>query len=111
MGHGLEKRKRDNRHSTMVIHKLPFSPAKDLRNHPAFRSALIKRLWGWYTQRLTSAGRLLLWPTALFVAYGGLSLQIQGYVILSYMAGIWAVALLGMALRPRIALKAAFAQR
>lgn len=81
------------------------SAAKDVEAHPLLRGPLSKRLWGFYTQRLTRGGRWFLWPTLLFAVYGGVSLQLQNYVPLCYLMGVWAAALLAAPLfRPRVRL-------
>src|SRR3954451_19631705 len=65
-----------------------------------------------YSQRLTPAGRWFALATALFGAYGGLSLQIQSFVIAAYAQAIWLIALLALFLyRPRVLLRADLAPR
>lgn len=97
----------------MINHrKLLFSPSKDLAGLAIFRSSTARWAWRFYTQRLTRAGRWLFWPTAIFAAYGGASLQVQGYVAFSYFVGIWIVSLAAMlALRPRARMRVTHADR
>lgn len=92
--------------------RLEYSPTKDLAASRLFTSALVRWLWGLYTQRLTRAGRWLLWPTCFYVGYAGLSLRVQGYVVFSYLFALWAVSLVAMLLlRPRVLLAARHADR
>lgn len=86
-----------------------YAPTKEL---VGIKSHLVRWLLGVYQQRLTRGGKWLLWPTAIFTAYGGVTLQIQGYVVFSYLFALWAVALLAMLLvRPRVKLAVRMADR
>ena len=82
----------------------PLSPTKDLADY-VLSGRISRWLWRIYTQRLTSAGRWFSLITMFFVAYGGASLQLQGYVIAAYAGAIWIVAIGAMLLyRPRVAI-------
>src|SRR4051795_13002333 len=90
----------------------PLSPAKDPASYPLFQGEISRWIWRMYSQRLTSAGRWFALATALFGAYGGLSLQIQSFVIAAYAQAIWLIALLALLLyRPRVLLRADLAPR
>ena len=90
-----------------VAEKLPFSRSIELENTGAFQSALLRWFWRIYTQHLTRAGRWFIWPTLFFITFGGFSLQVQGYVGMSYLLGVWAVALAAILIwRPRVRLTA-----
>jgi uncharacterized protein (DUF58 family) len=90
----------------------PTSPAKDVVRHPLLTGPLSRWVWRFYTQRLTRAGRWLTLPTGAFLFYGGISLELQGYVVFSYVMGLWAVAWVAMLIyRPRARLSAAHAPR
>ena len=90
----------------------PFSPAKDPAHYPLFTGAISRWVWRIYTQRLTASGRWFAVATALFIAYGGASIQLQGYVLGLYASALWAVAIVGMLLyRPRVRLTARMASR
>src|SRR3954451_10392646 len=90
----------------------PLSPAKDPAGYPLFQGEISRWIWRMYSQRLTSAGRWFALVTALFGAYGGASLQIQGYVLAAYAQAIWFVAFLALLLyRPRVSLRAQLAPR
>jgi uncharacterized protein (DUF58 family) len=94
------------------LQELPFSPSKDLESLGFFRSSLLRWVWKIYTQRLTRAGRWFIWPSAVVVALGSMSLQVQTYVALAYVFGLWAVAFIAMLLfRPRVKLTAHLADR
>lgn len=83
-----------------------FSPSKDIDDPPLFSSALLRWIWRTYTQRLTIAGRWFFWPSGIFIGYGMASLQIQGYYPLSYVAGLWFVALVSIWLfQPKVRVK------
>jgi uncharacterized protein (DUF58 family) len=80
----------------------PLAPSKDVADYPMFRSGASRWIWRIYTQRLTSAGRWFLLIAGTFSMYGGISLQIQGYVLAGYAAVIWAIAVAAMIFyRPR----------
>jgi uncharacterized protein (DUF58 family) len=90
----------------------PLSPAKDHSDYPLFTGNISRWLWRIYSQRLTGAGRWFAVATALFVGYGGTSLQLQGFVLSAYASALWWVALLAMAVyRPRVRLVARSATR
>lgn len=77
-----------------------------------FKGELTRWIWRIYTQRLTPAGRWFVLATAIFASYGGASLQIQGYVLASYVAALWWVAAAAMLVyRPRVRLMARLADR
>jgi uncharacterized protein (DUF58 family) len=87
-------------------------PSKDVSDYPLFTSGVSRWLWRIYAQRLTSAGRWFLLATAIFSIYGGISLQLQGYVPSGYVIVIWFVAAAGMLLyRPRVKLTVHMADR
>lgn len=90
----------------------PISPGKDAPDHPLISGNISRWAWRIYSQRLTAVGRWFALATALFVGYGGTSLQLQGYVLSAYASAIWWVALLGMAVyRPRVRLAARCSSR
>ena len=75
-------------------------------------TATARLAWQIFTQRLTSAGRWFAIPTIVFGSYGGLSLQVQGYIAFSYFFAFWAIAAAAMlALRPKVKLHALMAPR
>src|SRR4051794_18538713 len=89
-----------------------FSPAKDPAQYPLFTRGVSRWVWRIYTQRLPPSGRWFGFATALFIAYGGASIQLQGYVLGLYASALWAVAALAMLLyRPRVRLVARMASR
>ncbi|MCA1597082.1 MAG: DUF58 domain-containing protein [Chloroflexi bacterium] len=96
-----------------ITSPLPVFPGtKDVRFHPIFRGAFSR--WGWsiYTQRLTQAGRWFFWPSVLFLAYGGSSLEMQAYVPFCYTAALWGVAIvIGRMFRPRVRVTTHAAER
>src|SRR5690349_25095247 len=81
------------------------SPAKDPAAYPVFKGEVTRMIWRIYAQRLTSAGRWFLLASLLLIGYGGSSLQIQAYVLASYVAAVWLVALIMVAAyRPKLKL-------
>src|SRR4029450_562756 len=85
----------------------PLSPSKNLPDDTILQGGISRWLWRIYTQRFTPAGRWFALGAAVFVAYGGATLQVQGYVLAGYAAAIWLVAMAAMILyRPRVALTA-----
>ncbi|MBV8782153.1 MAG: DUF58 domain-containing protein [Phycisphaerae bacterium] len=93
--------------------RLPsLSPSKDVSDYPLFTSGVSRWMWRIYAQRLTSAGRWFLVITSVFCMYGGISLQLQGYVPAGYVTMIWFVAGGAMILyRPRIKLSVRMGER
>ena len=90
----------------------PLSPSKDHAGYPLLSGGISRWLWRVYSQRLTTAGRWLLLATAVFVGYGGTSLQLQGYMLAGYAAALWLVAGVAMYLyKPRVALTAHLCDR
>ena len=90
----------------------PLSPAKDIAEYPLFKGHISRWLWRVYAQRLTPAGRWFAVATAVFLAYGGASLQLQGYVVAAYAVALWVVAAAALLLyRPRVRLTAHLAER
>src|SRR5690348_6622277 len=88
------------------------APSKDVSDYPLFTSGVSRWLWRIYTQRFTPAGRWFALITAIFAMYGGISLQLQGYVPAAYISIIWTLAALAMLLyRPRARLSAHLPQR
>ena len=82
------------------------SAAKDTRGHPLFRSVVMRWVWRAYVWRLTQAGRWLVWPTLGFLTYTSASLEFQTFIPLSYVFGIWTVALIcALLFRPRATLR------
>jgi uncharacterized protein (DUF58 family) len=80
----------------------PLAPTKDIGDYLFLRGAISRWLWRIYTQRFTPAGRWFLLATAIFVVYGGASLQLQAYVAALYAFAIWFVAAAGLlTYRPR----------
>ncbi len=89
-----------------------FSPARDIDNPPVMSSSLLRWIWRVYVQRLTRAGRWFFWPSGIFIGYGFASLQIQGYIPSSYVAGLWLVALVCARLfRPKVHVRAEHVDR
>jgi uncharacterized protein (DUF58 family) len=85
----------------------PLGPSKDVSDYPLFTAGVSRWLWRIYAQRLTPAGRWFALATAIFSMYGGISLELQGYVPAGYCAVIWMVAAAAMLLyRPRVKLTA-----
>jgi uncharacterized protein (DUF58 family) len=90
----------------------PMGPSKDVSDYPLFTSGASRWMWRIYAQRLTPAGRWFALATAIFSMYGGISLQLQGYVPAGYTAVIWAWAIAAVFLyRPRVKLTARIADR
>ena len=90
----------------------PLSPGKDPADYPLFSGNISRWIWRIYSQRLTSMGRWFALVTAVFVMYGGVSLQLQGYVLSAYASALWWVALGAMVVyRPRVRLTARSATR
>jgi len=90
----------------------PLSPTKNLADNTILQGSISRWLWRVYTQRFTAGGRWFALATAIFVAYGGASLQVQGYVLAGYAAAIWWVAMAAMLLyRPRVAITARSSSR
>lgn len=90
----------------------PTSPSKDVASHPLLSGPLSRWVWRFYTQRLTRAGRWFLLPTLVVSTYGGISLQLQGYIVFAYVMSLWWVALVAMWLyRPRVRCTVAHADR
>jgi uncharacterized protein (DUF58 family) len=86
--------------------KLIYSPSADIDNPPLFRSRLLRWIWRVYVQRLTRAGRWFFWPSGAIIAYAWASLELQGYLALSYVVGLWGAAWLAMLFfKPRVRLK------
>jgi uncharacterized protein (DUF58 family) len=83
------------------------SPTKDHAGYALLQGGVSRWLWRFYTQRLTPAGRWFVLATAIFVAYGGASLYLQGYVLAGYTGALWVFAFAGMwVYRPRVELVA-----
>lgn len=79
--------------------------SKDPAGYPMFRGQITRGVWRLYTQRLTPAGRWMMLVSAILIGYGGSSLQIQAYILASYLIFVWIVALLAaILLRPKVAL-------
>src|SRR6476620_10028316 len=90
----------------------PLSPTKNLADNTILHGSISRWLWRVYTQRFTAGGRWFALATAIFVAYGGASLQVQGYVLAGYAAAIWWVAMAAVLLyRPRVAITARSSSR
>lgn len=90
----------------------PLSPAKDPADYPFFTGGVSRTVWRIYTQRLTPAGRWFALVSAGFVSYAGASLQLQGYVLASYVGVLWLVAVAAMLLyRPKVKLDVQMADR
>src|SRR6185437_7630159 len=89
-------RRTRRRRRTVKLPTPPLSPSKDLSAHPLLRGQVSRWAWGVYAQRLTPAGRWLILPTLALSTYGGASLQLQGYVVFSYVAALWWVAIVAM---------------
>ncbi len=70
------------------------SATADTRGHPMFRSVVMRFVWRAYVWRLTQAGRWLVWPTLGFLMYTSASLEFQTFIPLSYVFGVWLVALI-----------------
>jgi hypothetical protein len=87
---------------------LPAAPA-----YPLYCQGLLSQhLWRFLTHRMTRAGRWLVWPTVALGLVGGMSLDLQGYVIVLYLLGFWGVAFLVAVLpAPQVTLGARHAER
>ena len=82
------------------------SPARDPGDYVFFSGGVSRWIWRVYTQRFTPAGRWFALASGVFVMYGSVSLQLQGYVLVAYAAGLWTVAGTAMLLyRPRVELR------
>ncbi|MBI3831047.1 MAG: DUF58 domain-containing protein [Planctomycetes bacterium] len=89
-----------------------YSGAKDTRGHAFFRSVVWRWIWRLYTQRLTKAGRWLLWPCLTFLGYSITTLELQAYVPFAYAFGLWFMALAATLLfRPKVRLNTVHAER
>ena len=87
------------------------SPSK-ITKHPLLSGGISRWFWRFYTQRLTPAGRWMALISGMFVAYGGASLQLQGFVLAGYVSAIWFIAGLAMLFyRPRASLRIMMANR
>ncbi len=85
----------------------PLAPSKDPSDYPVFTGGISRFLWRIYVQRFTPAGRWFGIATAVFVFYGGASLQLQGFMLAAYMTSLWFIAAIAMLLyRPRVRLAA-----
>jgi uncharacterized protein (DUF58 family) len=74
--------------------------SKDIRG---VHYRLLQWVWKLYTWRMTPAGRWLVWPCVGFFAYTSASVKYHAFVPLSYVAGLWLLALLfSMLWRPRV---------
>jgi uncharacterized protein (DUF58 family) len=90
----------------------PLSPCKNVGDYLFLRGGISRWLWRIYTQRLTPGGRWFALASLVFFAYGGISLQLQGYVLAGYVIAIWLVGAGAMLVyRPRVKLQAALASR
>lgn len=69
-------------------------PSRDCAYHPFFRGILFAGLWHFYNERLTPAGRGLLWATFITSHFTLCSLEIQAFIPFSYLWGAWLVACL-----------------
>ena len=89
-----------------------FTGTQETSGHLFFKSAVVRWAWRFYTQRLTQAGRWFLWPSLAFLGYSLSSLDLQPYVVFSYIAGIWLVALVsGWLFRPQVRMRIQLAPR
>ncbi len=90
----------------------PFPRYRDLSFHPYFRGGISRRLWRYYSHRLTPASRWLFLITIFFASYGSTSLELQAFVPFSYLFMLWSAAqIMAAFVRPRVVLKARFADR
>lgn len=90
----------------------PLSPTKDPAQYALFSGAISRWMYRIFAQRLTTAGRWFVAVTLVFVAYGGASLQLQGYVLAGYAVALWVVAGGGMLFyRPKVRLTVRMAGR
>jgi uncharacterized protein (DUF58 family) len=88
------------------------SPSKDPAQYPIFSGKISRWIWRIYAQRLTMAGRWFALVTLLFLAYGGASLQLQGFMLAGYAGALWAVAIAAMLFyRPKVKLTARLSTR
>ena len=66
------------------------------------KSAILRWLRAWWTERITPGGRFLFLAFGLFFGYGTTSLELQIFVPLLYMIALWSIAFFAMLLeRPR----------
>lgn len=90
----------------------PLSPSKDIGDYLFLRGGVSRWLWRIYIQRLTPGGRWFALGSFVFIAYGGASLQLQGYVLAGYVMAMWLVAAAAMLFyRPRVRLQTTMASR
>lgn len=88
------------------------SPCKDVADQKLLRSATARLAWMLFTQKLTVAGRWLIFPTGVFAGIGGINMYYMGYTLFCYVFALWALAAAGMLLlRPKVRLKAYYAPR
>jgi uncharacterized protein (DUF58 family) len=86
--------------------------SKDNSDYPLFTSPLSRWLFRIYALRLTSAGRWFALITGIFIMYGGISLNMQGYMPAGYFVVMWFVAAGAMLMyRPRVKLTVRMTQR
>ena len=79
---------------------------KDISLHPGFRGEISRALWRLWVCRLTPAAQYLVGVTALFVAFGSNSMQVQAYIPVAYLIALWAVSIVCTAVvKPRAELK------
>jgi uncharacterized protein (DUF58 family) len=85
---------------------------KDIRQHPVFQGSLSRWAWKLYTHRLTRAGRWFLGLTLVMGLTLAPGLDVQFYVPVIYILGVWAVAEAATLLnKPRVRLRARHADR
>ena len=89
-----------------------FPGTKDIRQHPVFRGSLSRWAWKVYTHRLTRAGRWFVGLTLITLFAAAPSLDLQSFIVLLYLGGLWVVAGLGtIVCRPRVTVRARHASR
>lgn len=90
----------------------PITASKDLRSYYVLQGIISRTVWWMFSQWLAPAGRWMIIPTIALLFYGGLSLQLQGYVPLTYITVVWLTALIASwIVKPRVRLRAQFATR
>lgn len=88
------------------------SPAKDPGDYPMLTGGVSRWAWRIYTQRLTPAGRWFALVSGAIVSYSGASLQLQGYVVGSYVVGVWLIAVAALVFwRPKARIEVRVAER
>ncbi len=86
--------------------------SRDSTSYPLFQGNISQWFWKVYSQRLTRAGRWFALVTAIFAMYGGVTHELQGFVLAGYVSAMWGVAVAGaVVFRPRATLAVHMGER